>query len=559
MILGLHNVHTQVEEGTPEERAWLRSYLTFADPSASYRPGAPAFIELCSPMDDSFPAGLTHSVVTGGAKRTLGEGKTAKAAPITVTVRDLRTRPSSASARPAPALDWLRDYQRAALDEATKRTRGVIQIPTGGGKTEVMAALVATLPGTWLVVVPQVDLLTQTAERFKLRTGEECGQLGDGKADIRRVTVATFQTLHKRAIKQRNREVCSLLESVTGVIFDEAHQAPAGSAYAVMLRTKAAYWRFGFSATPGDRGDKRNLFVTALFGRVIHRTTSAELRARGMLADATVRMFTLEQGSGAPTWQGVYGECVTRSKRRNALLVQLARMASKPALLFVQHVQHGRALVPLLQRAGLNVELAWGDLKSGERKACLERLVSGKLDLVVCSSVFQQGIDVPSLVGIVVGGGGASVIQTLQRIGRGTRTTESKRAFEVWDVLDGGHRWLETHAAERQSAYEREGYTVHVEQPPEEADLPPVKPRLDEHGFLLGSGAGAKWKADRRKEVTQVLAGVDRIRTGRGRVPMPHRLDASGACSACGAREEYQLAMRCPKYGDEVALAPPKR
>ena len=535
MILGLHNVHTQVEEGTAEERAWLRGYLTFADASAAYRPGAPASIELCSQMDDSFPAGLTHSVVTGGAKRVLGEGKTAKPAPLAVKVLDRRVRPTTLEALPTPRLDWLRDYQRAAVEEATKRTRGVIQIPTGGGKTEVMAALVATLPGTWLVVVPQIDLLTQTAERFKLRTGEDCGQLGDGKADIRRVTVATFQTLHKRAIKQRNREVCSLLATVTGVIFDEVHQAPAGSAYAVMLRTSAAYWRFGFSATPADRGDKRNLFVTALFGRVIHVTTSAELRARGLLAEASVRMFELEQGSGAPTWQGVYGECVTRSKRRNALLVSLARLASKPALLFVQHVTHGKALVPLLQRAGLNVELAWGDLKSGERKACLDRLVAGQLDLVVCSSVFQQGIDVPSLVGIIVGGGGASVIQTLQRIGRGTRTTTTKRAFEVWDVLDGGHRWLAKHAADRQSAYEREGYTVHVEQPPSAADLPPVPPRLDEHGFLLGSGAGAKWKADRRREVTQVLAGVDRIRTGRGKVPMPHSLDASGACAACGA------------------------
>jgi superfamily II DNA or RNA helicase len=181
-------------------------------------------------------------------------------------------------------LGWLRDYQRAAYEACVARTRGIIQMPTGGGKTEVLAALVTAVPTTWLIIVPQADLLGQTADRIEKRTGERPGIIGDGEWAPSRVTVATFQTLHRRMSKARDRRAFDFVGSRGGVIVDECHSAAAGTLSFVLSRATSAYYRIGFSATPLDRSDRKSILVVAQLGGIIHRTTSAELRAIGMLA-----------------------------------------------------------------------------------------------------------------------------------------------------------------------------------------------------------------------------------------------------------------------------------
>jgi superfamily II DNA or RNA helicase len=130
----------------------------------------------------------------------------------------------------------------------------------------------------------------------------------------------------------------------------------------------------------------------------------------------------------------------------------------------------------MLENAGMRTEFVWGAHETWLRSKILDRLTHDKLDVVVCSSVFQQAIDVPELRAIVNGAGGASVIATLQRLGRGTRRAEGKDSFELWDIVDRGNRWLERHSRERIRAYEGEGYTVETvpefSAPNEKGELP---------------------------------------------------------------------------------------
>ncbi len=79
----------------------------------------------------------------------------------------------------------------------------------------------------------------------------------------------------------------------------------------------------------------------------------------------------------------------------------------------------------------------------------------------------------PSLRSVIVGGGGKSIIATLQRLGRGMRVDrkadgtihEGGSVFEVWDILDKGNKWLEKHARVRMNAYAGEGYETFIEAP----------------------------------------------------------------------------------------------
>jgi len=535
----------QIVDYTPEELSWACDYLVFNDPQARFSNGNPV-VELVNRIDNTFPAGFAGKLKRAGANRTHLSGRPI---PIDIELVDVRKQPPP---RVPVDLSWLRDYQRTAVETALTKTRGIVQMPTGAGKSVTAAGIIASVPGArWLVLVPQSDLLEQFAGHIRARLGEEPGIIGDGAWDPRRVTVATFQTLSRRMSKAKDKRAYEFMRSVQGIIVDEAHSSASGTFSFVLSQAVNAYYRIGISATPLDRTDKKSVFVIAQLGGVIHKTTSAELRARGYLADANIRMVEVEQGSTAPTWQGIYGECIVRSKVRNAVVVEMAQQAAKPALVFVSQVKQGAILLPMLKKAGLRTELVWGEDDTEERRKAIADLVAGRLDVIVASSVFAQGVDIPSLRGVVNAAAGASVIQTLQRLGRGTRVTTEKDSFEAWDVLDTGNRYLAKHAKGRLDTYQREGYKVTVI-PAAELGVTVADPRKDEHGFTLGSAAQAAHRAAVRKEALQQLAGIDTLRNPRrGKVLRPHEV-VRGECVHCGA-PKGNLAPECPGYRPEDA------
>ena len=535
----------RIVEASPSEREWVASYLTFNDPQARFSNGNPV-VELLNRIDDTFPGGFAGKVRKAGATRTHLSGRLD---PIDIELVDVRKAPPE---RVQPDLTWLRDYQQQAVETALRRTRGIIQMPTGSGKSVTAAGIIASVPGArWLVLVPQSDLLEQFAEHLRKRLGEEPGIIGDGKWNPQRVTVATFQTLSRRMSKAKDRAAYAFMRSVQGLICDEVHQVASGTFSFVCAQATSAYYRLGISATPLDRSDKKSIFVIANIGGVIHKTTSAELRARGFLADATIKMVRVEQGSNAPTWPGVYGECVVRSKVRNTAVAQMAVAASKPGLVFVSQVKQGHTLLELIKKAGLRAVMVWGEDDTEERRQAIKDLVAGKLDTIVCSNVFAQGVDIPSLASVVNAAGGQSVILTLQRLGRATRVTETKTKFEAWDVLDDGNRYLAKHGKARRDVYENEGFTVEVIEA-SSMGVTVADPRKDEHGFTLGSAAQAAHRAAVRREALHQLAGVETLRNPRrGKILRPHELVGYG-CSVCGSPSDA-LPAECIGYMPEQA------
>jgi superfamily II DNA or RNA helicase len=109
----------------------------------------------------------------------------------------------------APEAGWsveglsLRDYQQKVADDGLNRGRGIMQMATGGGKTECvvwMTANAATFPA--MFYVNSCDLLEQTYDRFQKyvrRDGQPVaiGRVGAGHFDIQPITVATVQTCER--------------------------------------------------------------------------------------------------------------------------------------------------------------------------------------------------------------------------------------------------------------------------------------------------------------------------------------------------------------------------
>jgi superfamily II DNA or RNA helicase len=454
MWISVENAQSRVFRATDEELSWLAGYLTLEDANARFMKGD-GKIHLLSSVGHSFPSGFLPLV--------------RKASPFLVEVADARTKPCERDV--TADLAWLRDYQLEGVERSIAAERGVLWCPTGSGKTEIAVGLALALPCRWLFAVHRATLMHQAADRYEQRTGLKAGRIGEGIWSVERFTAATFQTLFAR---MRSPEGVALLSGAQGLVVDEVHSVPASTFYRVAMRTVGAYWRIGMSGTPLARGDRKSIYTIAATGPVIYRIKPDVLIEAGVLARPHIRFVPVVQSSDGNDWHAVYRECIVESPARNAVVVALARKAAKPCLVFVKEIDHGKLLLQGLTAAGLRAEFVWGDKMTAQRKASIKRLVRGDIDALVASVVFQEGVDIPSLASVVIASGGRSVIATLQRIGRGMRTDDGRKAgFDVWDIADRGCRWLDKHTRERAKAYAGEGYeTTVVDAPVRQLQLP---------------------------------------------------------------------------------------
>lgn len=458
MKVELQNVWAFVRQATDAEHEWLGEYLSWSDEGAHFRRqrgyGGAGRIRLYNRVDDRYPAGFTRTIVDVAKKQG-----------FEVEVTDARIKPC-ANLLPMP--NGLRDYQIKAVQDALRRTRGIVWAATGAGKTEIAMGLIESVPIRWLFLVNQTQLGLQASERYFKFTGAHPGMIAEGQwmPDLAPagLTVATFQTLYsalKRGVSDlRGAEAMRFLGQVQGIIVDECHILPAESFRSVLEWTAEAYYRVGLSATPLARGDRKSMYLIGCLGGVINRISAKVLIDAGILAKPIIRFKKCKQESDKKTWQGAYTELVVKSKVRNQLVCRLAELASKPCIVFVKAIDQGERLLKMLAKAGHQVEYVDGTTPTAQRVAMVKRLERGDTDILIASVVMNQGIDVPELRGVVNGAGGSSTIAALQRVGRGMRKVPGKDTFEVWDIDDEGNKWTERHTGDRLRSYEVEDYEI---------------------------------------------------------------------------------------------------
>ena len=368
----------------------------------------------------------------------------------------------------------LRDYQAEAVLAAKAAGRGILQMATGAGKTMVAARIIADLSCRAMFFVHTRDLLQQAHGVFEETLGCEVGRIGDGRADIRPVTVAMIQT-SARALGialgdegedalpddaplpvQRYAEIAAAITSAPLVFFDECHHVPAETFYRVSMGLSGAYYRFGLSATP-YRSDNMDLLLEAALGDKLYQVNSSALIERGYLVPPHIRFVAVpvpEEGAGGMSYADIYLRFVVEHERRNAIVAEEAHAAvrdGKSVLVLVQQIRHGEQLAALLPEA----ILLTGQVDSEKRKSVLDGLRERRVGIVIATTLADEGLDIPSLDVLILAGGGKSETRALQRVGRALRQTETKREATVVDFADPV-KYLCEHSRRRLAIYRTE-------------------------------------------------------------------------------------------------------
>jgi superfamily II DNA or RNA helicase len=359
----------------------------------------------------------------------------------------------------------LRSYQQEALDAWREANdRGVLELPTGSGKTVVAIAAMAALDTATLVVVPTIDLLEQW--RGELRAEFDCpiGQLGGGKQRVEAVTVATYDSAYLRADELGDR--FGLL------VFDEVHHL-GGEGYRDIARLMAAPARLGLTAT-FERPDGAHEAIEELVGSVVYRRSADDL-AGEHLADYDIRRIevelTVEERERYEEHQGTftdylkqsniqlrsgsdYQELVKRSgtdpRAREALLAKQRarevmmnadRKVEKLADILDRH-REDRVIV-FTAFTDLVYDLAerflippiTNETGAEERREILERFRRGEYSRVVAANVLDEGVDVPDANVAVVLSGSGSEREFTQRLGRVLRPKEDGGRALLYEVV----------------------------------------------------------------------------------------------------------------------------
>ncbi len=478
MIISIGNSFTHITQLDENEQAWLWGFLSFEDTSAEMRRRSgykvhDDRIRLFSRKNSRFPTGLLP-IVRAGAERAgieLTEVDARGPAPPINDV-DLTKPPWRMTGKYAFQAGAIRDWLAGGPDEMSHPLpgRGIIWSPTASGKGSLAVAVAHMLPGHTLFAVHRGHLAEDIQDRWNTMAvpqGEPpAGIIGEGRWEPgERFTCTTLQTLFAR---RNSPEFKELTKRTTGLIYDEFQTAAAKTFNTVMAYLHQARWRLGISGTPLDRSDERSMVAVGAIGPVVCRVKYADLQKSGVLALATVHIVPITQGqSSGATWHERYDRQIVNSTHRNGAVLAAAKYAydngETPGMVFVTSLRHGSLLTKKLNALGITSRFISGSAKLHTRKAACEQLANGRLDFIVATRVFSEGVNIPSLRTVISAQAGKSVVTTLQQIGRGMRVTATKKTMTLWDFGDKGDHKFNEHAKARIAAYQREGYRCIVD------------------------------------------------------------------------------------------------
>ena len=355
----------------------------------------------------------------------------------------------------ATATVALRPYQDAAVDAALldleRGEHPVLSLPTGSGKSLLIAALAARLHGRILVATHRQELLEQNAAQLE-RFDDEA-QSGIYSAGLRRrddqarVIFGGIQSIYRRmqALQQAGM--------FRYIIVDECHRVPPpseASMYGTVFAACPDALRVGLTATP-----------YRLNNGLLHE--GADTWFSSMPVNVGIRNLTpqwLAPLAGLLTANGINvsdvrsraGEFMTRELSQAACeeeaiagaLDELCTLATvrQHWLLFCVDVAHSRLVHAALEERHIASELVLGDTSQDDRRAALERFRAGTSRALVGCEVFTTGFDVPHVDLIAMLRPTQSKGLYVQMLGRGTRPASGKQDCLVLDFAGN----IERHA-----------------------------------------------------------------------------------------------------------------
>ena len=338
----------------------------------------------------------------------------------------------------------LRDYQIEIcekVNEAFEAHRSVMmQMPTGTGKTVVLASLVKQYLNrdadcSVLIVAHRIELIEQTGT-FLNHFGIDYGMIAGGKrpAMLKRVMVASVQTLSK------NLDI-DLSPSL--VVIDEAHHALAKTYQ--MLWTAWPEAKFlGLTATPYRMSGNG---FTDLFEVLVDSWSVKQFIADGWLSPYdyySIRPDSEEQQEiDSLKKRGADGDFQMKELREKLdvrpsierLFESFERFAfDKKGIIYAIDIAHAEHIAEFYRLQGVNAVAISSKTPAKERAEVIRTFKDeNPIQILVSVDLFSEGFDCPDVEFIQMARPTLSLAKYLQMVGRGLRPCKGKQCCTIID------------------------------------------------------------------------------------------------------------------------------
>lgn len=366
------------------------------------------------------------------------------------------------------------DYQIKAMDSFLSLVkdpnnifpRGIIKIPTSGGKTLIGATLAKIIDVPTLFIVRGKKLTKQNFEVIHEVFGKEKDRVGliDAKTwNPQFLTVASVNTLFSRlTASDYSEELRKFLKNIEFIICDEVHRSTSKT-FSSVLKILDAPIRLGLSATPSRKEDDRDLLLRSLIGPVVYDIPVEELKNKGTISRSKLTCLVISKPKkDSLSWEDANKHLIIHNAYRTNVITELAK----------QRINEGKTVLLLVGNSIPLAENTYNKLISKVPKDKV-RMVNGasniddideafnalkkkEISCVITTVIADEGIDIPSINCLLTIGGGESYNRTVQRVGRALRLKSDGSEAEVIDVMDTTNPYLKKHSTTRLTYYMEE-------------------------------------------------------------------------------------------------------
>jgi superfamily II DNA or RNA helicase len=260
------------------------------------------------------------------------------------------------------------------------------------------------------------------------------------------VTIVCYQSLDSADIR--------FLESVECLIIDECHHAASQTIRTAALTMSNAAYRYFFSATPWkDTYLGQMLLVAAIGDNLIYDLSGEEAVERNIIAKPNYQMMNSPTPDSflrnIRNWRNVLERGIIGNKSRNKAIVSLAEDHvdnGRNVFICVDEVSHLEILQQRFEKNGRTVLPIHSQMDQEEKEENIRKVKEGNGIISIATMAVGEGTDLVNVDCVILASGGKGSIRVLQRIGRGTRKTASKRGLLVLDFDDWFHPTLAKHS-----------------------------------------------------------------------------------------------------------------
>lgn len=342
--------------------------------------------------------------------------------------------------------------------------RGIIGAATNAGKTLIMAAIAKMFGGKAVCLINSKELFEDLMNDVPKFLPGKVGQISAKKIEWNDFMVCMAPTLKNRV---RLHSTAKKLAEYPVCLVDECDLSD-NKTYKTSINTALynCFVKIGLSGSALMNDDKnKNQTIRGYFGDLLYKITNRELMDGGYSSEVVIKIVPgcLDKMDGY-SYEEMYRLGIIENKVRNKKVYRRVKRAMKlgrlPALVTVKNHKHIENLYRIFKKRLPNdVSVDWVHHKRKDRAEVVKRFKEGKLDILIGSLILKRGKNFPLMRFMINAGGGRGVENTLQLLGRATRTHKSKKRTYYEDFYDEG-MYIRRHSKRRIIAYKNEQLKV---------------------------------------------------------------------------------------------------